>query len=74
MRSFFEVFAEFEVLFRELLHQVGEAVCDGIEFVLNGVVGAFLGVLEQRHEEECDDGGDGGDDQLPGDDGAQQEK
>ena len=67
------------MLFREPLHQVGEAVCDGIEFVLNvvvlnDVVGAFLGVLEQRHEEECDDGGDGGDDQLPGDDGAQQEK
>lgn len=39
------------MLFRELLHEVGEAVCDGIEFVLNGVVGAFLCVLEQTQRE-----------------------
>lgn len=47
-------------------HHIGQRVCDGVELLLDGVIGAGLGVLQQRDEKKGDDRREGVDDQLPG--------
>lgn len=73
-QQFAQIFIEFGVLLGELFHQIGQAVGDGVQLVLYGVVGSLLCVLQQGHQEERDDSGDGVDDQLPGVDGAEKEE
>lgn len=50
----------------QLAHQVGQAVCNGVELVLCGFIRALLRVLQQHHQQECDDRGERVDDQLSG--------
>src|SRR3954468_1136120 len=50
---------------RERFHGVGQAVGDGVELLVRGLVAAPLRVLEQSDEQERDACGDGVDHQLP---------
>jgi len=61
------------VFLGQLAHQVGEPVGDGVELVLDGLVGPFLHVLQRCDEKERHDRRHGIDDQLPGVDVRKQE-
>jgi hypothetical protein len=57
----------------EVLHQVCQSIGHSVELVLEGLLAALLGVLQERHKQEGDDRGRSVDDELVGVDVADQE-